>query len=393
MKALVVVDEHTYSYNGKIYLREFGHILIQRYLNIFEEVRIVARNKKVTSKEELGHFNVQITDERIDFFSLPFFQGPKEYAFQYFKVEKYLKTVHESCDVAIIRLPSTVGFTTLKYIIRNGMTYGLEIVAHQKQNQIETKNKLHKFLRKISHKRQLRACQHATGISYVTEKFLQKDYPPGDQIKFVTHYSTVELPNIFFSGSRKFPKKKPFILCHISHPIKSELKGYKTAIQVVKTLVEKGGNAQIRFAGDGPMVDKLKEFSKILGISERVKFCGLLDSKELLSFMKKSDMMILPTKAEGLPRVIIEAAATGLPCISTPVGGIPEIVPQDLLYAPLDVEGFSNRIEEVMKNPVLYENLSNYFFEKSKEYSINHLTVKRNDFYQKMKDYVANKNN
>ena len=53
---------------------------------------------------------------------------------------------------------------------------------------------------------------------------------------------------------------------------------------------------------------------------------------------------MFPTQAEGLPRGILEAMAVGMPVLSTPVGGIPEIIEKDYLFSPFDAEAFANKI-------------------------------------------------
>jgi len=388
MKALISCDEYIYSYNGNYYVREFGKVLFNRYLNVFETVRLVLRTKIVASPEELSTFNILLDNSRIEVIEIPFFQGPKEYAKKYFSVQRVIKSSYRDCDIAILRLPSTIGFKCLKYL-KNKIPYAVEIVANPIELSNNTDNLLHKFLFKKMHNQQVIACKDAIGASYVTKSTLQKIYPNN---KINSYYSSIELPESFFVNERKIINKDKYILCHSALHINSDLKGHDTVIRVVEYITKKGYNVECRFAGHGVFVNKFKLLAESLGVLEKIKFAGLLNQQQLFDFYKESDIMVYPSSSEGLPRVMIEALATGLPCIASPVGGIPELIDKDLLFDKNDISGFGDKIIEMISNIDFYKKCNNEAFEKSLEYSKEKLTQKRSNFYSKLKEKV-NANN
>jgi glycosyltransferase involved in cell wall biosynthesis len=79
--------------------------------------------------------------------------------------------------------------------------------------------------------------------------------------------------------------------------------------------------------GDGPLRFHLEEQAKSLGIEQNVKFLGY--QKNAVAFIKAADIMVMPSKIEGLPGVILEALSCGTPVIASAVGGIPEVVLND----------------------------------------------------------------
>lgn len=386
-KLLVSCDEYAYYFKDQYYLREFGHILVNRYLQVYDKVKFAVRTKTVFSEKELNNFNLPVKDERIELFPIPFFQGPKEYSVNFFKIRKIIKNVADECDSAILRIPSTIGFSCLKIIKEKSIPYAVEVVANPKIMIKETKNIFLRFLMIIMHKQQINACKNADGVSYVTKYTLQKIYPNKRNGSFVSSYSSVELPHIFFTSPRNYFNKSPFIICHVANPIKTYKKGHLTVINVVKLLNKKGYNVIAQFAGEGAFIERFKKYAAALSVAHKIKFVGLLNQKQLKKFLCNSDLMLFPsTFAEGLPRVLIEAMATGMPCISSSVGGIPELIQNDYLFKPKNKEEIADVISKIIDNPQMYKKLSIYSFEKAKEFSKDILQKRRFEFYNQLKN-------
>lgn len=121
-----------------------------------------------------------------------------------------------------------------------------------------------------------------------------------------------------------------------------------------------------------------------LGIGQNVTFTGLLSGADAVrSKLIDSDILVFPTLGEGLPRTVIEAMAVGLPCLSTPVNGIPELLEKNDLIAQQDYNAFSNRAYDILTDQKLYSKISKRNVEKAKEYCEPVLEKRRNDFYKK----------
>lgn len=385
-RLLVACDEYAYQYNGVFYLRQFGDSLVKRYLDVFDMINFTVRTKKIYSKKDLGVYKIPVVDNRIKIIPIPFFQGPLQYLKSFLQVQKVLTTSLKGCDAAIFRIPSAVAFACLKKWSKIDKPYAVEVVANPKEISSSSENMSGRIFMKLMHLQQLKACSEANGVSYVTEDTLQKTYPANKKEYFKSYYSSVELSDLLFTSAKKYPQSKQFKICHAANPIKTHNKGHSTVLKVIQFLVEKGFNITAQFAGDGELIPYFMNEAKELGVDDRIKFMGLLDQNGLKDFLHSSDLMLFPSKSEGLPRVLIEAMAAGLPCLSTPVGGIPELLPNDLLYSDDDITGFGNKIIQIMNNPVLYEDLSKESFEKAKEYSTSKLRSRRIEFYTKLKE-------
>jgi glycosyltransferase involved in cell wall biosynthesis len=101
-------------------------------------------------------------------------------------------------------------------------------------------------------------------------------------------------------------------------------------------LVQRKPNIQLVFIGDGPDRRNLEALVDERGLRPFVTFAGSQNHDRVLEMLRTVDLFVLPSFAEGVPVALMEAMAVGVPCISTFVGGIPELIrhEQDGLLVP-----------------------------------------------------------
>ncbi len=111
-----------------------------------------------------------------------------------------------------------------------------------------------------------------------------------------------------------------------------ERKGFEYLIRAMKEVLKKHRNARLKIVGSGPLESKLKNIIKELGLEDEVEIIKNVSDKELLHLYNSSHLFVLPSitdshgNTEGLGVVLLEAMASGLPVIGSDVGGIPDIV-------------------------------------------------------------------
>lgn len=112
-------------------------------------------------------------------------------------------------------------------------------------------------------------------------------------------------------------------------------KGYDDLLRAMAIVREKVPFAHLLLAGTGPQEAILKTQARELGLESCVHFLGF--RKDILSLYGQSDVFALSSLSEGLPNVVLEAMALGLPVVATRVGGLPEVIEDGrtgLLVAP-----------------------------------------------------------
>ena len=103
-------------------------------------------------------------------------------------------------------------------------------------------------------------------------------------------------------------------------------KGYEILIQAFELLKDEEKNVFCLIIGSGELHSALSEQIIRGDLSNRVFLLGHLDHEKALSILKTSDMFVMPSRTEGTPIALLEAAALGIPILATNVGGIPELV-------------------------------------------------------------------
>jgi glycosyltransferase involved in cell wall biosynthesis len=128
--------------------------------------------------------------------------------------------------------------------------------------------------------------------------------------------------------------------------------------QLLRALVDVDISCVI--AGDGPMREELAVLSGELGLADRVSFLGSVPRTSLPEVYRKAAMLVLPSYADTMPFVLLEAMASGTPPIASSIYGIPSLVRHGhsgLLVRPGSVEELQRSIRELATDRALRERL------------------------------------
>jgi len=142
-------------------------------------------------------------------------------------------------------------------------------------------------------------------------------------------------------------------------------KNVKALLQVLYEFRKKGlMNIKLIIIGKGPDELMLKKYASKLKLGNAVRFEGFVPREKLPLYYNVADIFVLPSNYEGFPIVLLEALSCGLPVIATNVGGVAEVLPQELkepgyLVPPKNIKALMEAIHKAYQNRSMLIALSN----------------------------------
>jgi glycosyltransferase involved in cell wall biosynthesis len=139
----------------------------------------------------------------------------------------------------------------------------------------------------------------------------------------------------------------------------SPVKGHHRLIEAARAVCRLHPEATFLLIGDGPERPKLEMQVAAADLSKNVLFLGR--RKDIPELLACCNLSVLPSEAEGLPNAVLEAMAAGLPVVATRVGGVPEIIEDEvngLLVSPQDSQALADAILRLLYDPELARRLS-----------------------------------
>jgi glycosyltransferase involved in cell wall biosynthesis len=150
----------------------------------------------------------------------------------------------------------------------------------------------------------------------------------------------------------------PFVIGALGRLV--EKKGMDVLIRASALLARQGRSLRVEIAGDGPLMEELKSQAKAEGVSASIQFRGALPHTEVFPWLGTLDLFALACKKDkngdmdGIPVVLMEAMALGVPAVSTEISAIPELVEDGvsgLIARPGDPESLAEKIAVIMDHP------------------------------------------
>jgi glycosyltransferase involved in cell wall biosynthesis len=127
-----------------------------------------------------------------------------------------------------------------------------------------------------------------------------------------------------------------------------------TALRAFAILRRSLPGARLWVAGSGPTRDALGDLARELGIADAVEFTGRLENERMAALYRRADLVLNPSLADNMPISILEALASGVPVVSTNVGGIPDLVTDGVtavLVRPSDAEAMARETLRLLNDP------------------------------------------
>lgn len=361
----------------------------QPYLDVFDQVKVVARIKNVDKTPE---YFLESSGPRVTFIPMPYFIGVSQFLFKFFETKLLLKKNILATDAVLSR--ATNCFDSLIYPIlkKRKQPYGVQVVGnpYNAMSKDAYKSLFRPYLKYRLPKLLKSLCHDACAVTYVTRETLQHSFPPSEKA-FSNYFSNVRItPDAIIDHPRQFryfSKEQPARIISVGS-LANLRKAPDILIKAVAKGISHGLFLHLSFAGGGQEEFGLRNLAISLGIESHVEFLGDLPGvASVRQKMDQSDLFILPSRIEGLPRAMVEAMARALPCIGSEADGIPELLPEEWIVPVNDVSALVNAMERMVTNPELMnkESIRN-LNEAVAHYHFDSLLMRQRDFLRHLKN-------
>jgi colanic acid/amylovoran biosynthesis glycosyltransferase len=174
--------------------------------------------------------------------------------------------------------------------------------------------------------------------------------------KIIVHKMGIDTGKFAFSSSKPEHNKKIRLLTVARL---CEKKGLEYGIRAVAKIAKRHPDIEYNIAGDGPLKKELQDLINQLGVNEKVKILGFQIHDEIVKLFNDADIFLAPSVTsrdgdiEGIPVVIMEAMARGLPVLSTFHAGIPELVQDGIsgfLVPERDSGALADKLEHLVEH-------------------------------------------
>lgn len=334
-----------------------GYGFWTRYLDIFDRVVVTARTG-IAPTTDLK--SVPVEGPGVLVAPLPDYRGPWGYLRVRVSLATAMRRALEGADALCLRVPGPIA--SLAWRLRNGLPFGVEVVGDPLDGLSSgaARSVARPFARAVL-ARHLRAmCRDAEAASYVTAGALQRRYPTRG---WSTSYSSIQLDDDAFVSEEAVRERygdanlaqrgtpdDPWRLTLVGSLAQLH-KAPDVTIRALSLCRSGGLHAILTLVGDGAERRMLEDYAKSCGLADRVTFVGHVSAgNDVRRVLDSTDIFVLPSRHEGLPRAMIEAMARGVASIGSSVGGIPELLPAARLAPPGSPEGLAEIIVRLCEN-------------------------------------------
>lgn len=164
-------------------------------------------------------------------------------------------------------------------------------------------------------------------------------------------------------------------------------KGYKDLIRAFSMIAQNHPEWRVVLAGNGE-VEQARTLAQSLGIEKQIEMLGWVSGDEKHRAFSEAKVLCLPSYAEGFPMAVLDAWAYGIPVVTTPVGGVPDVAVDGvnmLLFNPGDIEKLAEKLEVIISDESLRRALSEESLKLAKGiFSLEKVTERVEEIYNQM---------
>ena len=375
----------------------------QQYLEIFDELIVVGR-KRPRSRPAM--VSATADADRVGFVLLRNFNGVFELVRRFEAVRSMAELVARS-DAVVARLPTEIGLLACAAARRAGKPILVEVVGSAAEAFRFRGSRLARMYAPIIHRRMQRAVRHADIALYVTQRWLQSQYPsPNPAVAWeglcdvgasetlrgqagiadaIVTEPTDELRSSRRRRLRQLEEGRPPVFGTIAS-LGPLYKGIQFALPAFAELARSGRRFEYRILGPGDPAPWLKMIGD-LGLESCCHLDGVRQpGAPILEWLDEIDVHLAPSLTESLSRSTVEAMSRGVACLASSAGGLPEYLSPEQLHRPGDVAHLTAHIRALLDNPASIARLSDFSLERVERFNRGTIEGRRRYLYQRLAD-------
>ena len=367
--------------DGKIYSpRDVSkYQFYKKYLSVYKKVNVIARVE--INDHYVGKDTDLVEGEGVVVVPIQYYIGPLQYFKKRRIIESEIKNTISTNKIHILRVPGRIGSIAYKFLSKYKMSYGVEVVGDPFEvfSKNGVKHPLRLFFKYYESYLLKKIVFEAKSALYVTKETLQKKY--GNKNSYCASDVVISKVSLKTKDYHSFLNGNFLKLISIGS-LEQFYKGPDIIVKAMKVLKDKGIFAQLTWIGEGKYKNEILDLAKQYDV--KVEILGYIADRDKINYyLDQSDIFIIASRTEGLPRVIVEAFSRSLPVLGSKVGGIPELVSEEYLFKSEHYIELASLIKDILDKDILF-NIGTKNLLKANDYTWEKLQVERENFYKSL---------
>ena len=350
----------------------------------FDELRIIARCSAVAAQPDHAKL---VNGPRVHVIPVPGYIGPLQYLQRRADIAKTLAKIARMDGAFLLRIPSQVAFLLAELLEAQGRTYAVELLTdpHDFFAPGVSPSGLAYLFRPYFCRRSRELCSRAITANYITGS-ATRAANPARAAKWVGSVSDVDLPPESFLTSGIAPPSRPLQIVTVGF-LDLLYKGQDLLIRSLAHCGRIGLDFRLSIVGDGQSRQHLMNLARAQGVADRVVITGALGgATQVRSYLERSHLFVLPSRAEGIPRALLEAMAARLPAICSNVGAMPDLLDPQWIVPARSEAALSQKIMEFSRMPERWQAIGFRNQQAASSFERNQLWPKRKEFYEAIRN-------